>query len=174
MSKYSSTNRNDVAMQVGFWGPAGWKFLHSVAYGYPSNPTQSEKVLYENFFRSVGKVLPCNLCRESYGIFLTELPIKTGSRRDLTAWLWEIHNKVNTKLHRHYKNTDLMSIDKTYNSYRAKCSNNNGLGCTDPLLGGPLELLKVFRSSSLFFRGSVGLFIFCIIVYIFLHIRRKN
>lgn len=131
-------------MMVSRWGPPGWKYLHSVAHGYPESPSEYDKLHknplgstesnYKMFFTLVGKTLPCRLCRESYVKFVRENPVRTGSRQELTRWLWEIHNRVNDKLGRKYKSSDFDSTTKYYESFRAKCSNtSNSTGCTDAL-----------------------------------------
>ena len=128
---------------VSMWGPPGWKYLHSVAHGYPvspsdydllhGNPAGSTESAYKMFFSLVGKTLPCRLCRGSYVQFVRENPVRTGSREELTRWLWEIHNKVNDKLGRAYKYSDFDSTTNYYESFRAKCSNSKSKGCTEPL-----------------------------------------
>ena len=131
-------------MMVSMWGPHGWKYLHSVAHGYPEfpaeydslhkNPIGNTESNYKMFFTLVGKTLPCRLCRESYVEFVSENPVRTESRQELTRWLWEIHNKVNDKLGRTYQSSDFDSTTKYYESYRAKCSHTSkSKGCTQPL-----------------------------------------
>lgn len=131
-------------MMVSMWGPPGWKFLHSVAHGFPESPSEydelhgnpvgSTEANYRSFFTLVGSTLPCGLCRESYVRFVDENPVRTTSREDLTRWLWEIHNKVNEKLDHTYKSSDFESVTKSYEFFRAKCSTTSTLkGCTEPL-----------------------------------------
>ncbi|CAM9134601.1 unnamed protein product [Sphacelaria rigidula] len=131
-------------MMVSVWGPPGWKFLHTVAHGYPENPREfdescgytvgSTEANYKNFFTLVGNTLPCALCRESYKKFMIENPVRASSREDLTRWLWEIHNKVNKKLDRVYQDADFESVTQSYERSRAKCSKDpNAKGCTEAL-----------------------------------------
>jgi hypothetical protein len=133
-------------MMVSMWGPPGWRFLHSVAHGYPESPSDFDEkngiplgtteLNYKNFFTLIGSTLPCGLCRESYVNFIAENPIRASSRADLTKWLWEIHNKVNQKLGREYAKSDFESVYQFYERYRAKCSpSSDAKGCTDPLYG---------------------------------------
>lgn len=133
-------------MVVGMWGPPGWRFLHSVAHGFPEDPSDFDQrngnslgtteSNYKNFFTLVGTTLPCGLCRQSYVQFIAENPIRTSSRADLTKWLWEIHTRVNDKLGRQYANSDFDSVSQSYEKYRAKCSlSSDAKGCTDPLNG---------------------------------------
>ena len=82
------------------WGPPGWKFLHSVTFGYPVKPTSEKKKYYKQFFKLAGEVFPCGACRESYQKFIgpgsdTELTNKVmKNRQTLTKWFYKIHNKV--------------------------------------------------------------------------------
>lgn len=129
-------------MLVSMWGPPGWRYLHSVAHGYPEspadydslheNPVGSTESNYKMFFSMVGKTLPCRLCRDSYIQFVSENPVRAGSRQELTRWLWEIHNKVNEKLGRTYEFADFDSTTKYYEGFRAKCTPNSK-GCTEAL-----------------------------------------
>ena len=114
-------------LMVSVWGPVGWKYLHSVAYGYPVNPLEYDaknglasgttENNYKIFFTFVGKTLPCGLCRESYAKFITENPIRAKSRDELTRWLWEIHNMVNEKLGNGDKNEPFENTKEFYESF---------------------------------------------------------
>ena len=129
-------------MQVAVWGPVGWKFLHSVAHGFPDNPSKfdADNGLsigttannYLQFFRLVGRVLPCRYCRDSYLEYLDEDPPATASKSTLTKWLWEIHNKVNQKLGVTYDGAGYDSVYHQYESFRAKCVDPASRGCTIP------------------------------------------
>ena len=129
-------------MQATVWGPVGWKFLHSVAHGFPENPAEfdAENGLplgttannYKQFFVLVGHVLPCRYCRDSYHEYVRFEPPVTASRATLTRWLWDIHNKVNHKLGVVYDGTGYDKVYREYESYRAKCVDPSSLGCTIP------------------------------------------
>ena len=56
------------------WGQVGWIFNHSVTFGYPIQPTEEQKQQYKQYFISLGHVLPCRYCRESYHNFITSGP----------------------------------------------------------------------------------------------------
>tara|TARA_Y100000991_G_C21955743_1_gene341984 strand:- start:395 stop:859 length:465 start_codon:yes stop_codon:yes gene_type:complete len=80
------------------WGPHGWKFIHYVTLGYPSKPTNSDKIKYKNFFISLSDVIPCILCKMNYKKHLQELPINESvlkNRQTLMAWAIKMHNLVN-------------------------------------------------------------------------------
>ena len=38
-------------MDTKFWGPDGWKLLHSICEKYPENPKLRDKEIYSEFFR---------------------------------------------------------------------------------------------------------------------------
>ncbi len=144
----------DNGMMTKVWGPAGWLFLHCVAAGYPYviDPDNAEHLEKQNdyyrFFYYLGKVFPCKYCRNSYQQFITELsPINhMGSRKEISKWLYDIHNKVNDKLG--VPACDIPSfeeVEMNYEQFRAKCtpttdkekSDNKGKGCIIPANGKP-------------------------------------
>ena len=102
---FNKDNANN-GMMTKVWGPPGWMFLHSITMGYPIkiNEYDEKHIIRKNkikdFFESIGYVFPCRYCRESYQDFIKEIPIDNylHSRKDLTLWLYKIHNKVNDKL----------------------------------------------------------------------------
>lgn len=82
-------------MEVQHWGPAGWKFMHAVSFGYPEKPTQQDKNHAINFFKSVGYVLPCDKCRSHYNDQVKKTPPDVENRESLSRWLVAVHNEVN-------------------------------------------------------------------------------
>ena len=122
------------------WGPSAWIFIESVAYGYPIEPTQDHKNNYRQFYESIGDVLPCKYCRESYKQFITTGDTKITddvfkNRNTLTEWIYNIHEKVNNKLRVNYGMT-LNEVRNKYESFRAQCSTKpmkQEKGCITPL-----------------------------------------
>lgn len=121
------------------WGDPGWTFNHSITFGYPLNPTAEQKQKYKNYFISLGDVLPCKYCRESYQKFittgdtaLTDEVLK--NRESLTRWFYRVHNAVNDKLEMDYGFTYEDLVEK-YESFRAKCGkpSETAKGCVAPL-----------------------------------------
>jgi len=141
-----------MGLRTKVWGPPGWIFFHSVAFGYPMNPRSFNKKhkmnvqkVYKNFFTSLGWVFPCKYCRESYRKFIKEIPVDKYlcDRISLAYWSFLIHNKVNKKLGKQCLNDNqfLTMIAPRYESYRAKCSpttdlekrmKNSNKGCVIP------------------------------------------
>ena len=121
------------------WGRAGWTFGHCVTFGYPIEPTDEQKEKFRTFFTSLGDVLPCKYCRESYHKFITsgdtELNDDALSNREtLTKWFYRVHNAVNDKLEVKYA-VDYDDIVDKYESFRARCGKSNTIekGCLVPL-----------------------------------------
>ena len=88
------------SIKPSIWGPHGWKFLHYVSMGYPTNPSYEDKSNYKNFYHSLQYVLPCEKCAMNYKQNLRKLPIDNNleSRDSLVKWVIDIHNLVNDEL----------------------------------------------------------------------------
>lgn len=86
-------------MDTFIWGPPMWKVLHTLSFS-PPDELRKHKQHVINFLDSLKDVLPCIYCRNSYGVFITELPpldsvIDNG---ELSRWMYDLHSKVNAKL----------------------------------------------------------------------------
>ena len=90
------------SIKPNIWGPHGWKFMHYVSLGYPSDPTEQDKQNYKNFYTSFQHILPCAKCAHNYSYNLKKYPIDNhlGSRDTLVRWVIDIHNQVNTELNK--------------------------------------------------------------------------
>ena len=160
-------NKNlDNGLMTRIWGPSGWLFLHCITFGYPYkiDPNNKEHLEKQNdyykFFYYLGKVLPCKYCRISYMDFFTENSIMHAleTRKDLTKWLYDIHNLVNNKLGvPQCEQPSFEDIETQYQSYRASCkplttkerTDNAGKGCIAPADGKPKRsVIKVVEYAS--------------------------
>lgn len=127
-----------ILMDTRFWGPDGWKLLHSITENYPDKPLNKEKELYKTFFLSLPYVLPCVYCRRSLHQYMKELPLVSEnndnlkSKNKLCLWLYRIHNKVNKKLRmqnlNNKKDPPYKEIRLFYRNYLKTINNNN---CSD-------------------------------------------
>ena len=157
------------------WGPPAWEFLTFAAYGYPVDPDSFDrdnglpvgttKMRYKTFFTSIGDILPCKFCRDSYRIFIKEIPIKLGSRNELTYWLWQIHNRVNEKLGK--SSMKYEEVKKKYEGFRAACSSKQklGLGCTKPSdKKPPLKCIIIYTRCPSFFTYFVASVVIMVIL----------
>lgn len=131
------TDNKNNGLITKIWGQCAWEFFHSVTFGYPLEPTIEEKQQYKNFFISIGYVLPCKYCRDSYTEFIMSdenVILKDSdleNRETLTKWAYRLHERVNKKLGLTY-NLTYTDIYEKYESYRAKCMPNEK-GCNMPL-----------------------------------------
>ena len=117
-------------MNPKIWGPPGWIFLHSIAYGYPNDPTPDEKKAAINFFNSLGHMLPCKTCSESYKKDLVlfkktnELKKAVENKTNLIKFINLIHNNVSKSLNK--KQYSDVEYDNYYkNMYENKTANFN-------------------------------------------------
>jgi hypothetical protein len=86
-------------MDTRFWGPSGWRLLHSIVSGYNHNTSSKQKYLH--FFENLPDILPCIYCRRSLTKYYQEFPIQPSDLNDNLSfhyWLYRIHNLVNDKL----------------------------------------------------------------------------
>ena len=134
----ANTNANN-GLITKIWGPPAWIFLHCVTFGYPIEPTEDHKNNYKHFFETIGDILPCKYCRESYKQFITTGDTKINdeifkNRDSLTEWFYNIHEKVNNKLGMDYGVT-LDDIRQKFESFRAQCATTHTKekGCVTPL-----------------------------------------
>lgn len=134
-SEKDSTSKDpNPNMRTKSWGPPAWFATTCFLMGYPKNnpPAQTRK-LYKSYLILFGRVLPCNLCRDSYAIFIKKLPMSDkvmSSRKTLVMWFFTIHNMVNKKIG--CKLLTKVQMEKKYNYYdkfrAVKCSKDLG-GC---------------------------------------------
>jgi len=71
------------------WGKKAWGFIDSVVEGYDTKPTRTEERDMAKFLSSLGTILPCEKCRQSFGAYAKQNPVSahTGSRAKVRRWL---------------------------------------------------------------------------------------
>jgi len=89
-------------MNVDFWGPGAWKFIHSISFAYPEVPDEVDKQNMYQFLISLAYVLPCDRCRKHYKNWLkSNSPINAvSSRNTLSHWFVDLHNQINMRKHK--------------------------------------------------------------------------
>ncbi len=109
------------------WGHPAWEFGHCVTFNYPHNPTNEDKKTYKTFFINFTKVLPCCICRNDSGNFVSKggkVELKDEhleNRAALTRWFYDLHCAVNEKLGIEF-NISYDDMFKKYDSYIARCA----------------------------------------------------
>ena len=82
-------------MIIEVWGPKAWRLIHCTAQSYPDNPREEDKHNYYEFYNNLPYILPCCICKEHFEEQLRTNPIKLGSQKELSYWLYDLHNNVN-------------------------------------------------------------------------------
>jgi hypothetical protein len=111
-------------MQVSEWGSHLWIPLHCITFNAPIILNSNDKKIYIEYFKILGYLLPCNLCKDSYAYFYKKLKPKYffNDQQGLTYWLYCIHNLVNAKLNK--KSITFKELVMTYEKKRANHNNS--------------------------------------------------
>lgn len=82
------------------WGPAYWRFMHSVSLSYPETPTQTDKKCVYELFTNLPRWIPHDKSRLLFSHMLDMYPITAylDSRTALVTWVHYVHNRVNDAL----------------------------------------------------------------------------
>src|SRR5690242_6193985 len=110
------------------WGCPLWFVLHMITFNYPVHPTDADKHNYYIFFRALGFVLPCRVCRENYRAAIRRSMTLDdfASRHTLSRFLYTLHNNVPN--HKPLP-CSFEEMRKTYETFRSKCGTH---GCIVP------------------------------------------
>lgn len=101
--RLNTTDQPSCIMQTSQWGPPSWTSLFYIAAGYDLNelPKRIKDPKYKQYFKSVGHVLPCRYCRESYDKFYDSMDIQRYLNMPscgLIKFVYDLKNMVNAKL----------------------------------------------------------------------------
>ena len=88
------------------WGPHGWFFIHSVAFGYPENPSNLDKNNARKFIESLAYTIPCLKCQMHFRKNIKHLEPNLKSKYDFFKWTVDIHNEVNKDTGKLQKNVE--------------------------------------------------------------------
>lgn len=84
----------DKSMLPVLWGNHTWYLLHILVAKPISNIHE-----YHTLFYYLQYMLPCEKCRNNYRQHLLALPIP-NTKRNLSEWLINVHNRVNLSIHK--------------------------------------------------------------------------
>lgn len=89
-----------IGMSPAVWGPIFWATMHIVSLGYPSKPSEEDRIGAAAFYNSLATVIPCPICKTHYRTFLKKTPVESvlNSRHELIHWVFDLHNDVNEQL----------------------------------------------------------------------------
>lgn len=102
------------------WGPKAWFFLDTIILSYPQNPTTECKEQFKTFFMNIGKMLPCEGCRNNFDVHVRKNPLREDmleSRDKLINWWITIHNMSRFSMNKEQiRNIDFMKYyNESYN-----------------------------------------------------------
>lgn len=109
-------------MDTRFWGPSGWKLLHTISFTY--DPINKDKTA--DFLAVLPFILPCKFCRYSLTCYYKKYPYENAlkSRYTFCKWMYTIHNCVSNKLRRQglnpTKNPTFNSVTTFYKKWLSK------------------------------------------------------
>ena len=111
-------------MDTTIWGPLMWQFINDVAIVNDEiyhRLEEHERHLIPKFVKHLKYMLPCKWCRQSYSVYISELPPQTPMKE----WVYKVHEKVNRKL----KRKSVIGVDK----FLRRCEVYGGFGSTEHL-----------------------------------------
>jgi Erv1 / Alr family len=107
-------------------GNAFWKTIHSAAYSYPENPTQTDADQFRTTFIYLMKSFPCEECKQHARNYLQEYPPPLDNRKNLVMYFCNFHNYVNKKLGKEEEDcTFAVETSKPCESCAVKPQNEN-------------------------------------------------
>ncbi|XP_055844872.1 FAD-linked sulfhydryl oxidase ALR [Episyrphus balteatus] len=97
-SDHSLIAPNNCPLDKDSLGQSTWGLLHTIAAVYPTNPTDSQKQDVKQFYDSLSRMYPCEVCAKDFQKDLKDNPVNANSQAKLSQWLCNFHNRVNEKL----------------------------------------------------------------------------
>ena len=99
------------------WGPQYWFVLHTIALSYPSNPTETMRKKFYDFYQNLPLFIPIEEIGNNFSKFLDKYPVTPylESRQSLVRWTHFIHNKINAALA-----LPTMTMEEAMTDYYAK------------------------------------------------------
>lgn len=86
-------------MHSSVWGSSYWYILHAISFAYETEPNpEPNPDDFKKIISSIGAVLPCGVCRRHFSKQQKQFPIVYNSRKALTTWLYQRHERVNSVL----------------------------------------------------------------------------
>ena len=132
-------------MDTRFWGPSGWRLLHSITFAYrPEN----DKAAMRQFFELLPFVLPCKYCRSNLVKHYEAIPLEPAlkSRETLSKWLYEIHGLVNQTLR---SEGHAIAKDPPYSEVKTIYEERLAFGCSKTEFPGWEFLFSIVESHPL-------------------------
>ena len=81
-------------------GNATWSFLHTIAQGYPDEPSTKEQAQWHKFYKNLAKIYPCDKCKHHFQSYLKHNPPMFDNHKQAELYFFKFHNVVNTRLNK--------------------------------------------------------------------------
>ena len=102
-------------------GAGTWELIHSIAANYPDEPTAKDKQRALDFFNGLAWLYPCPYCAEDFQKEIEASPPQVDSRKTLSLWACDQHNRINTKLGKTTRECSLTALDERFKTGHASC-----------------------------------------------------
>ncbi len=91
-----------MSLTTSYWGEAFWKTMYTIAYTFPSNPSDEYRKYTETWYESMAQLLPCEECRQHFCEYLDQHPVQDSSTDQLSLlrWVNASENAINQKMHK--------------------------------------------------------------------------
>jgi len=116
-----------IAKGKNFWGPAAWRFIHSIAVTYTPDKAEQFKVMMTTFT----DLLPCEICQVNLKEKLKKFPIDQylKSNETLFFWTYVLHDLVNQAINA--TNPKIKKVSPPYDQVKSFYFNSLNVSCTD-------------------------------------------
>ncbi|KAK1829331.1 proteasome subunit beta type-1 [Podospora conica] len=104
-------------------GRASWKLIHTTMARFPDKPTDDERLALKTFIQLFARLYPCGECASHFQKIIKKYPPQTSTRSAAAGWACEMHNIVNTRLHK-----PLFDCSKIGDFYDCGCGDEDGKG----------------------------------------------
>jgi hypothetical protein len=103
-------------MNTSVWGPIYWNQFYIIASCYEGScAPQEKKDAIKKYFELMKQLLPCELCRYSFGIYTSQMPIDPylESKDLLIFYIHTLQNRVSRKTLKYADHGSVRSLDQT-------------------------------------------------------------
>lgn len=109
-------------MQTAIFGPVFWTAIHLVSFNYPVNPSEQQKIDYENWLHATGRVLPCSHCRNNFekNFEAAKTPDFLDNRDTFSRFCYRLHDNVNRMIGKKSPHT-FNEVRDIYEGFRSRC-----------------------------------------------------
>ena len=102
-------------------GRAAWILMHTTAAYFPEVPTQNQQQIFLELYQRIASTYPCRECSTFFQESVQKDPPRVTSRRELSIWVCQLHNKVNAYLGRSPFPCTLEALDKRWRKGPEEC-----------------------------------------------------